>query len=281
MEIEKELNENEVIVSATNSNGIIVYANEEFVKISEYSKKELYGQPHNIVRHNDMPKAIFKYVWNELLNQKPILAYVKNYTKDKDKFYWVKALMYPVVKNGNIVQITSYRTKPPKSTISQVEQIYRLLTDYERTNSVDQSLSFFNNYLKERNLTYVEFINKLGDNEQILNAKLLNIDVNEFKVDHILFRNKIESLVAQNEENIEVTKPTCCEFGKELAALEGEDFTLDNRFAQIKQIHNKVHQEMQTFVDAPLAQKEMVISEVNKNIDTLFNTMDDLIKHYK
>ncbi len=281
MEIEKELKTNEVIVSATDSRGIIIYANAEFTKISEYSKKDLYGQPHNIVRHPDIPKAIFKHVWNSLINKKPIVAYVKNYTKDKNKFYWVNALICPVVEDGNIVQITSYRTKPSKSSIVQIEQVYKILCDYERSNSVDQSLNFFNSYLKERNLTYVQFINKLGEEEQILNAKLLTIDVNKFKVDHILFRSRIESLVAQGEENIEVTTPTCCAFGKQLAILESEPFATDNRFSQIKQVHNRVHQEMQTFIDAPDTQKDMVLTEVHKDIDTLFNTMEDLIKHYK
>jgi PAS domain S-box-containing protein len=281
MEIEKKLNENEVIVSATNNRGDIIYANAEFVKISEYSKTELYGNPHNIVRHPDMPKAIFKHIWSQLLSQKPVVAYIKNYTKDHDKYYWVKALLCPVVENGNIIQLTSYRTKPMDSTIEQIKQVYRLISDYERSNGVDQSLSFFYNYLKDRKLTYESFINKLSAGEQVLNSKLLTIDINQFKVDHILFRSRIESLDAQGEKNIEVTQPTCCAFGKQLALFDNESFASDDRFSKIKQVHNRVHQEMQTFVDAPLTQKDLIITEVHKDIDTLFETMDDLIKHYK
>ena len=111
MEIEKELGDRDLIVSCTNNKGIISYVNSTFTKISEYTKDDLYGQPHNIVRHPDMPKAIFKYIWENLLNKKPVVAYVKNYVKGNEKYYWVKAVMYPKIVDNNITMITSYRTK--------------------------------------------------------------------------------------------------------------------------------------------------------------------------
>lgn len=280
MEIEKELNENEIIVSSTDTRGIINYANREFSEMSEYKKSELYGQPHNLIRHPDMPKVVFKYLWDNLKNKKTVLAYVKNYTKDKKKYYWVKAVIYPIVKNGEIVQYTSYRTKPTRYAINQINEIYKVLTDYERSNSVEKSLEYFTKYLSDRLLTYGTFINKLNEDKQILNDKLLQVDITQFKVDHILFRSNIESQVNRGEENIEVTKPTCCAFGKQLALLEKETFASDNRFTRIKQIHNRIHQEMQTYVDSSASQREIVIDDVHRDINELFETMYDLVAHY-
>ena len=104
MEIEKELKDNEIIVSSTDTRGIINYANKEFSLMSEYKKTELYGQPHNIIRHPSMPKAIFKYLWDHLINKKTVIAYIKNHTKDKNKFYWTKSIVCPIIKDGKIVQ---------------------------------------------------------------------------------------------------------------------------------------------------------------------------------
>jgi len=280
MEIEKELNDNEIIVSSTDARGIINYANKEFSNMSEYTKKELYGQAHNIIRHPCMPKVIFKYLWNNLLNKKPVLAYIKNHTKDKKKFYWTKSIVCPIIKDGEIVQFTSYRTKPSRYAINQVEKIYKILRDFEQTNTVEQSLDFFNNFLKERLLTYDTFINKLNEDKQILNDKLLKIDLTKFKVDHILFRSHIESLVFQGEKDIVVTKPNCCDFGIHLEELEHETFAQDSRFLQIKKLHNRIHDEMQTYVDASESNRKPIIDEVHNDIENLFEIMYDLVEHY-
>lgn len=111
MEIEKILGERDLIVSSTDKKGKINYVNATFEKISEYTKDELYGQAHNIIRHPDMPKAIFRYLWTCLLDHKPVVGYVKNYIKGNNSYYWVKAVMYPKVVDNEIYKITSYRTK--------------------------------------------------------------------------------------------------------------------------------------------------------------------------
>ena len=277
MEIEKELKPSEIIVSSTDKTGIINYANKEFVKMCEYSKDELYGQPHNIIRHPDMPKAVFRYMWEQLFLKKTVTAYVKNHTKDKKKFYWVKAMIYPVVKNGEIVQLTSYRTRPSREAINQVEQIYKLLND--DTKSIEHNIQIFYNFLKERNLTYEQFINRLNENKQVLNSKLLSINKVKLKADHILFRSAIESLVKKGENNIEIIGSASCAFGKELAKLENEHFAIDDRFLKIKQIHDLIHNQMQVFVDTNVNQRDVIISEVHHNIDELFKIMDDLTDH--
>lgn len=276
METEKELGDRDLIVSSTNKKGIICYVNSTFTKISEFTKDDLYGKPHNIIRHPDMPKAIFKYVWENLLNKKPVVAYVKNYVKGDKKYYWVKAVMYPKVVDNEITMITSYRTKATTFEISQISEIYRELISYEISHNVSESLNYFKEYLKKKDLSYNKLINRLNDKQQVLNTALLNFNISEFKSDHMIFRSRIESLVEKGYENIEVVKPTCCDFGKRLETIANESFTKDSRFLEIKKLHDKVHVELQQYVDADASIRVNYMNEVYKDIDTLFEIMEDL-----
>ena len=281
MEIEKELGERDLIVSSTNKKGIISYVNSTFTRVSEYTKDELYGNPHNIVRHPDMPKAVFRYVWENLLNKKTVVAYVKNYVKGNEKYYWVKAVMYPKVVDNEVETITSYRTKATAFEISQVSEIYKKLIEYEKTHNVGDSLLYFKEFLKERNLTYSKLISRLNDKQQVLNQALLNFDISEFKSDHLIFRSRIESLVEKGYENIEVVKPACCDFGKRLMEVENESFASDSRFLDIKKIHERIHLELEDYVNSDKSIRSEHMNKVYKDIDTLFEIMEDLKNDHK
>lgn len=282
METEKILEERDLIVSSTNNKGIINYVNATFERISEYTKDELYGQPHNIIRHPDMPKGIFKYVWNCLLSGKPVVAYVKNYIKGNHSYYWVKAVMYPKIVNNEIDTITSYRTKVTSFAIEQIKVIYSEFLIYEQSHSAEESSAYFLNYLKENNLTYDKMINRLNDNHQILNNTLLKLDIQKFKTNHLILRSRIESLVEKGYQNIEVLKPTCCDLGKRLAELEGDEFSNDSKFLEIKRVHDKVHNELQLFVDSRTDnERKSHMDIVYKEIDSLFIIMEQLKNEHK
>jgi len=281
MEIEKELGDRDLIVSSTNKKGIICYVNSAFTRISEYTKDDLYGKPHNIVRHPDMPKAIFKYVWENLLNKKPVVAYVKNYVKGKEKYYWVKAVMYPKVVDNEITMITSYRTKATSFEISQISEIYRELVAYEKSHNVSESLNYFKEYLKAKTLTYNKLINRLNDNQQVLNTALLNFDISEFRSDHLIFRSRIESLVEKGYKDINVVKPTCCDFGKRLESIEDESFAKDSRFLEIKKLHNKIHVELQEYATSDITIRDNYMKSVYTDIDALFKIMEELKNDHK
>lgn len=127
MSKETILNENAFLVSETDSKGIIITANDEFCKIAGYTKEELIGQPHNLVRHPDMPKAAFKDLWETVKRGEPWQGFVKNATKDGG-FYWVDAVVYPY-KNDNGQQCyMSVRRKPTSEQISKAEALYRTLS---------------------------------------------------------------------------------------------------------------------------------------------------------
>lgn len=114
----------ELIVSRTDLKGNITYANETFAEISGYTADELIGKPHNIVRHPDMPKSIFKELWKDLDIKGSWSGVVKNKRKDEG-FYWVYAEVSGVYKDGVLVEYKSIRT--PISFDDKVK--YQLLYD--------------------------------------------------------------------------------------------------------------------------------------------------------
>ena len=107
--IETTVPEDELIISRTDLNGIITYANETFYSISGYEDDELIGKPHNIVRHPDMPSEAFKDLWETITNKGQWTGVVKNLRKDKG-YYWVKAIVSGVYKDGVLVEYKSLRT---------------------------------------------------------------------------------------------------------------------------------------------------------------------------
>ncbi|MEW6563732.1 MAG: PAS domain-containing methyl-accepting chemotaxis protein [Pseudomonadota bacterium] len=105
--------------------GVITYANDAFVEISGYSRGELIGQHHNIVRHRDMPKWAFADLWQTVKSGHPWRGIVKNRTKS-GTYYWVLATVSPVISNNQIVGYMSLRRKPTREEVVQAEALYRL-----------------------------------------------------------------------------------------------------------------------------------------------------------
>ncbi|WP_415891520.1 PAS domain-containing protein [Neptuniibacter sp. PT8_73] len=115
--------EGKLIVSRTDTKGVITHANQAFVEMSGYSQEELIGQNHNILRHPDMPAAAFAELWDTLKTGKKWHGYVKNLRKD-GSYYWVKATVIPNVRNGSVVGYTSVRRKPSLRKIAESEALY-------------------------------------------------------------------------------------------------------------------------------------------------------------
>lgn len=113
-----------LIVSRTGLDGVITHANEAFVELSGYSREELIGAPHHILRHPDMPRAAFKDLWDTLEAGRKWHGYVKNLRKD-GACYWVYATALPNVRNGQVVGYTSVRRKPSRARIEELVPLYR------------------------------------------------------------------------------------------------------------------------------------------------------------
>ena len=123
---ETVLKENAFLVSETDSKGMIKFANDEFCHVAGYTLDELLDQPHNLVRHNDMPKAAFADLWSTVKSGSVWQGFVKNSTK-QGGFYWVKATVYPYKGvNGEDCYI-SCRRKPSREDIQKAEELYRTM----------------------------------------------------------------------------------------------------------------------------------------------------------
>jgi aerotaxis receptor len=135
MRINTPINTNEIIladdssiVSTTDLQGNIKYANPYFIEVSGYTESELIGAPQNILRHPDMPEAAFADLWATIKAGLPWTGMVKNRTKSGD-FYWVMANVTPVIENGAPVGYISVRVKPSRHQVNEAEQLYRSMRD--------------------------------------------------------------------------------------------------------------------------------------------------------
>lgn len=127
-QVETLLPEGQFIYSRTDLKGIIVEANQAFADISGYIREEMIGQPHNLVRHPDMPPAAFADMWQDLKAGRPWRGLVKNRRKDGG-FYWVVANASPVRENGRVVGYQSVRTRPSRDEVQAAEAAYRRLRE--------------------------------------------------------------------------------------------------------------------------------------------------------
>ena len=116
--------EGKILVSRTNLKGAITYANHDFIEISGFTEQELIGQNHNLVRHPDMPPEAFQDLWDSIKDGKTWVGLVKNRAKNGD-YYWVKANVTPVVRNAQVVEYMSVRTKAEPHEIMEAEKLYQ------------------------------------------------------------------------------------------------------------------------------------------------------------
>jgi len=120
------------ILSTTDLTSAITYANDDFINISGYSREELLGSTHNLLRHPDMPAAAFAHMWQTLKSGRSWMGLVKNRCKNGDH-YWVSAYATPVTQNGRAVEYQSVRTKPSPRQVEAAEKAYAQLRDGRRT----------------------------------------------------------------------------------------------------------------------------------------------------
>ncbi|WP_439405203.1 PAS domain-containing protein [Bradyrhizobium sp. DASA03076] len=161
--VESFLGEEELIVSKTDLKGRITYANDVFVRMAKYSYAELMGAPHSLIRHPEMPRAVFKLLWDTLQSRQEIFAYVVNLAKD-GSHYWVFAHVTPTFdERGNIVGYHSNRRKPDPVQIERIKPIYKTLCTEEarHANARDGMHASFDamvGLLKQQGVGYDEFV---------------------------------------------------------------------------------------------------------------------------
>lgn len=115
-----------LIVSSTDTRGLINHCNQSFIDMSGHSRESLIGAEHSILRHPDMPTLAFKGLWDDVQAGKIWHGYVKNLRGD-GKFYWVYATVIPNVRDGQVVGYTSVRRKPSRTKIRESIELYKQL----------------------------------------------------------------------------------------------------------------------------------------------------------
>ncbi|MBW9266201.1 MAG: PAS domain-containing protein [Candidatus Thiodiazotropha sp. (ex. Lucinisca nassula)] len=160
------MDENDFIVSKTDLKGRIIYANRIFMKIAGYNEGELLGVQHNIIRHPDMPRGVFRLLWNVIESGNECFAYVKNMAKSGD-FYWVYAnVTVDYDDKNNPIGYFSVRRKPSREGIEAMIPVYKEMLRIEQQagarDAPNASLQWLVDVLKSKNTTYEEFIHTLG-----------------------------------------------------------------------------------------------------------------------
>jgi len=161
--VERTFHPDDVIVSKTDPKGIITYANDVFLDLAGITEAQAIGAPHSIIRHPDMPRAVFKLLWDTLHRGDEIFAYVLNMSANGDH-YWVFAHVTPTFTvDGGISGFHSNRRVPEKRALEAVEPLYASLKAIEdgasdRASGLEASFAAVVKLLRDKGMTYDEFV---------------------------------------------------------------------------------------------------------------------------
>jgi len=163
---EIKLLKNEETISRTDIDGNILYFNNTFSKISGYNRAELTRVPHSILRHHDMPKAIFYIIWQTILAGNSTYAIIKNQTKKGD-YYWQLIHFSPLKDNQNrTISFISHGVQATEKIIKEITPLYQELLIIEKYNS-NEAIKFFLNFLNSNNIaTYNDYISRIHQNRK-------------------------------------------------------------------------------------------------------------------
>lgn len=165
--VERTFHRDDVIVSKTDTKGIITYANEVFLDLAGLSEAQAIGAPHSVIRHPDMPRAVFKLLWDTLFKGDEIFAYVLNMSANGDH-YWVFAHVTPTFSlDGGITGFHSNRRVPEKSALEVIKPLYASLKAIEdaaadRASGLRASFDTVLKLLRDKGMSYDEFVFSLA-----------------------------------------------------------------------------------------------------------------------
>jgi PAS domain S-box-containing protein len=160
--VERTFGQDEIIVSKTDVQGRITYANRVFLRVAGYEEREVLGAPHSIIRHPDMPRCVFQLLWDTIQSGKEIFAYVVNLARNGDH-YWVLAHVTPTFDDaGSIVGYHSMRRKPARSAVEAANGLYTVLRAEEakhrnKQDGIAAATRLLQAQLDAAGVTYEEF----------------------------------------------------------------------------------------------------------------------------
>ena len=193
-------NKSQVVISEADVYGRITNVNDVFSNVCGYSPEEMIGQPHNIIRHPDMPKLIFKLLWDNLKAGNNFIGVIKNLAKSGE-YYWV-IIDFEMRRDamGNITHYIARRKSVPKAVIENyVAPLYQTLLKLEKIGGMELSARFFKNYLAKQGKDYIDFIidvmNENRENVAFEEIPVSSVDTSTVVSDDIVTMNE-----AQNEK---------------------------------------------------------------------------------
>ena len=160
---ERYFDADDIIVSKTDLTGKITYANDVFLDIAGYEEHEVIGQPHSMIRHPDMPRSVFRFMWETLEARREIFAYVVNMAKNGDH-YWVYAHVTPTIgADGRAIGYHSNRRVPDPGAIARVKDLYATLRAEEQRHpdkraAVEAGYALLTRTLQQSGLEYDAFV---------------------------------------------------------------------------------------------------------------------------
>jgi len=171
---EVKFSQKKFIISKTDVDGNIIFVNENFTKISGYTAEELKGVPHNVLRHPDMPQAIFYLMWKSLLAGMEVSAVIKNLAKS-GHYYWVIADFSMERDNyGKLSMFSSFNRVAPEYVKEEIEPLYEEMIRCERKGGLEGSLTCLEEFLMEGKMGYNEYLEELIKPKGIVNKFISN-----------------------------------------------------------------------------------------------------------
>ena len=200
--IDKEVgwNKSQVVISETDVYGRITNVNDVFFNVCGYSPEEMIGQPHSIIRHPDMPKLVFKLLWDNLKVGNNFIGVIKNLAKSGEYYWVITDFEMRRDATGNITHYIARRKSVPKAVIENyVAPLYETLLKLEKVGGMELSTRFFKNYLAKQGKDYIDFIidvmNENRENVAFEEIPVSSVDTSTVVSDDIVTMNE-----AQNEK---------------------------------------------------------------------------------
>ena len=200
--IDKEVgwNKSQVVISETDVYGRITNVNDVFCNVCGYSLEEMIGQPHSIIRHPDMPKLVFKLLWDNLKVGNNFIGVIKNLAKSGEYYWVITDFEMRRDATGNITHYIARRKSVPKAVIENyVAPLYETLLKLEKVGGMELSSRFFKNYLAKQGKDYIDFIidvmNENRENVAFEEIPVSSVDTSTVVSDDIVTMNE-----AQNEK---------------------------------------------------------------------------------
>jgi len=167
------------IVSRTDEKGLIRFVNDYFKEIAGYKENELVGFAHNVIRHPDMPKIIFKLLWEELKKGNDMRAIIKNLAKD-GRYYWVITNFHTLYNDdGKIIGYYARRKAVPQQVKEEISKLYKTLKSLEEQGGMEASEKYLKEWLNKHHTNYQNFVESLFGGDKELIEKYLKSEVSD------------------------------------------------------------------------------------------------------